>query len=62
LKNAHRHITLYHPFSRYSERLLSGLDFWCYLEVYADCENVLAVLEPTGILDLVRTDFENTYG
>ena len=41
---------------------LSGLDFWCYLDIYADCENILAVLEPTGILDLVWTDFKNAYG
>ena len=48
-------------FDTYAMNLdISGLDFWCYLDIYADCENILAVLEPTGILDLVRADYETT--
>ena len=34
-----------------------------YLTIYADCENTLRVLEPTGILDALRQRYsENTYG
>lgn len=33
---------------------MSGGDFYCYLDIYADCENVLAVLEKTGVLDALR--------
>ena len=40
---------------------INGPDFWCYMNIYADCENILKVLEPTGILDPVRQDYENTY-
>ena len=44
-----------------------NLDFqydtgWVYVNIYADCENILKVLEPTGILDQLRTDYENAYG
>lgn len=35
---------------------ITGLDFFCYLNIYADCENILAVLEPTGILETVRQE------
>lgn len=35
---------------------ITGLDFYCYLNIYADCENVMAVLEPTGILETVRQE------
>ena len=41
---------------------ISGVDFWCYLNIYADCENVLKVLEPTGIFELIRTEHEHAYG
>jgi flavorubredoxin len=37
-------------------------DRWFYMNIYADCKNILAVLEPTGVLDRVRMDYENTYG
>lgn len=33
-----------------------------YLNIYADCEHILAVLEPTGILDTIQTMFENSRG
>lgn len=34
-----------------------------YLNIYADCENTLRVLEPTGILDAIQQRYsENTYG
>ena len=45
-----------------TKRLDNGLHKYWYVNIYADCENILKVLEPTGILDLIRTDFENTYG
>ncbi len=32
---------------------LSGLDFYCSLRVYADCENTLALLESTGVVDTI---------
>ena len=35
---------------------------WFQINVYADCENILAVLEPSGVLDRVRMDYENAYG
>ncbi len=35
---------------------MSGLDFHCYMNVYADCENTLAVLESTGIVDVIRQE------
>ena len=41
---------------------LHGDEFWGSLYIYADCENVLAVLEPTGILETVRIDYGNAYG
>ena len=34
----------------------------CWMEVYADSENILAALEPTGILDQIRAEYENAYG
>jgi hypothetical protein len=45
-----------------TKRLDDGLHKYWYVNIYADCENILKVLEPTGILDLIRTDFENAYG
>jgi len=32
---------------------------WISFLVYADCENILAVLEPTGVLEAVRLDYAN---
>ena len=37
-------------------------DRWIYMNIYADCENILAVLEPTGVLEEVRTAYENGIG
>ena len=28
----------------------------------ADCENILKVLEPTGVLEAIRQQYENAYG
>ena len=44
-----------------------NLDFqydtgWVYMNIYADCENILTVLEPTGILDRLLAEYENAYG
>ena len=33
-----------------------------YVNIYADCENIMAVLEPTGILDTLQAAYENTRG
>ena len=57
-------IEMEHPFEDVYQLIMdiSGDDFWCYLHLYKDCENVLAVLEPTGVLDQVRADHENSYG
>lgn len=41
---------------------IHGEDFWCDISIYADCENILAVLEPTGVLEAVRQEYENAYG
>ena len=41
---------------------LNGEDFWYSIYIYADCENILAVLEPTGVLDALRQEYENIYG
>lgn len=41
---------------------LHGTDFWSYLYIYADCENVLNVLEPTGVIDQIRQEHEDYYG
>ena len=35
---------------------------WTGLYIYADCENILEVLEPTGVLEAVRQEYENAYG
>jgi len=35
---------------------------WIYINIYADCENILTVLEPTGILDRLQAEYENAYG
>lgn len=41
---------------------MNGPDFFCYLNVYADCENTLAVLNSTGVVDLVRQEHAEYYG
>ena len=41
---------------------IHGGEFWCSLYVYADCENILRVLEPTGILEAIRAEHESYYG
>ena len=41
---------------------MHGEDFWSNISIYADCENILAVLEPTGVLDAARQEFANIYG
>ena len=50
----------------YPNRMLNldiiGNDLRFYLNIYADCENIMAVLEPTGILDTIQTMFENSRG
>ena len=33
---------------------MSGEDFFCYLDIYSDCGNTLAVLEKTGVLEIIR--------
>ena len=40
----------------------NGFDFWRSLYIYGDCEHILAVLEPTGVLDALRQEYENIYG
>lgn len=50
-------------YDQYSLMLdIHGEKYWNTLYIYADCENILAVLEPTGILESVRQEFENAYG
>ena len=44
-----------------TKELDDGLHKYWYINLYADCENILKVLEPTGILELVRTEYGNTY-
>ena len=41
---------------------IHGVDFWGSLYIFADCENIMAVLEPTGVLDAARQEFANIYG
>lgn len=41
---------------------INGSDFWFYVDIYADCENILAVLQPTGILETIRQDYANSPG
>ncbi len=41
---------------------IHGVEFWGSLSIYADCENILKVLEPTGVLDAVRQEYENIFG
>ena len=41
---------------------IHGTDFWSSIYIYADCENTLAVLEPTGVLEAVRQEALNAYG
>ena len=45
-----------------NKRYDDGHYFYVYLNIYADCVNTLAVLEPTGILDTIKTGYENAYG
>ena len=40
---------------------LHGMNFWTGFIFYADCENILKVLEPTGVLDRVRSEYEAVY-
>ena len=40
-----------------TKRLNDGFHKYWYVNIYADCENILAVLEPTGILELIRHEF-----
>lgn len=47
---------------RYLVMDINGMEFYCYLYVYADCGNTLAVLEPTGVIEQIRQDYENAYG
>ncbi len=37
-------------------------DFWLYLQVYSDCEHILAVLEPTGTMELMLQEYASYYG
>jgi len=41
---------------------IHGVDFWGSFYVFADCENIMAVLEPTGTVEAVRQQYENAYG
>ena len=41
---------------------LSGENIWFWLDIYADCENILKVLEPTGVLDKIRAEYATIYG
>ena len=41
---------------------LNGEDIWFWMDIYADCENILRVLEPTGILEMLRTEYAQIYG
>ena len=41
---------------------LNGEDIWFWMDIYADCENILRVLEPTGILDQIRAEYAQIYG
>lgn len=50
-------------YDQYSLMLdIHGAGYWTGLYIYADCENILAVLEPTGVLEAVRQEIENAYG
>lgn len=41
---------------------IHGRDFWSSIYIFADCENILKVLEPTGVLDSLRQEYENIFG
>ena len=41
---------------------LNGENIWFWLDIYADCENILKVLEPTGVLDKIRAEYATIYG
>lgn len=41
---------------------MHGAKFWSGIYIYADCENILAVLEPTGVLEAARQEYANAYG
>lgn len=45
-----------------NKRMDDGRYVYVYLNVYADCENILSVLEPTGVLDTIKAEYENAYG
>ena len=50
-------------YDQYSLMLeINGEKSWNSLYIYADCENILNVLEPTGVLDALRQEYENAYG
>jgi len=40
-----------------NKRMDDGRYFYVYLNIYADCVNTLAVLEPTGILDTIQAEY-----
>ena len=50
----------------YPHRMLNldvtGDDLRFYVNIYADCEHTMAVLEATGILDTLQAAYENTRG
>ena len=39
-----------------------GRHHYWYVDIFADCENILAVLEPTGILDQIQAEYDQIYG
>ena len=41
---------------------LHGIKYWGTFTVYADCENTMNVLKPTGILETIRASQEAYYG
>ena len=40
----------------------NGHYHYCYLNIYADCVNTLAVLKPTGILDTIQAEYQAGLG
>lgn len=40
----------------------NGHYHYCYLNIYADCVNTLAVLKPTGILDTLQAEYQAGLG
>lgn len=50
-------------YDQYSLMLdIHGTESWIGLYIYADCQHILAVLEPTGVLEAVRQEYANPYG